>query len=709
MRCGWAGSSTSTSALAGGDAGTNNTGGAHAFVQNVLPTGVGLAAGVGTGTLQGIGSPSFRVFGAFTYTAVDRDPDDDGLLGVADTCPTEAEDRDGFEDADGCPDTDNDTDGIVDDSDLCPDAAEDLDGFDDQDGCSEPDNDFDTVLDAADRCPTTRGSVAASGCPDRDEDGVVDSTDECVDVPGEAAFVGCPDRDHDRVPEPRDKCPDDPIPATTDPATSDGCPVKVVAAAPAPNTTVFKKGAEIKIADRIEFELGKADLRVTSLPVLDTVVDLLKGNTGVQKVEVQGHTDNVGGDSANLTLSQKRAESVVAYLASKGVARDRLTAKGYGETVPLFSNKTASGRDQNRRVQFVILESTITDTQVGGAAPKPAPAVPKMATPRRPRCRSSSPSRLRSRFPSGGGPGPGSGGAGPCSGGRQTRAGAGARRRVGSAGDPEPDHAVWRMGHRPSRRGAAVQGRAVPGPVPSVRPAHDPRPEFALEARLVDHVRRRGGKAHHAGGPGAGNGARTCARSGASASAEGRPLEPVGGVGGRRPLGHRRRPRPKRRLPRRSRTTRSRPAGARSAEPARVSARRHRCAAFGVADQVQQPRAVAHGSSSRCGRGWGVEREPQPARPPVDPPGPARDGRAEPVGEPPKRGDPPVPETGQDPHLHRVVVVGGRDPAVRDRDDPWKEAEELRVGADRVHEGGERAASDLAERAVEAPQCRRGT
>src|SRR6185312_9939530 len=98
------------------------------------------------------------------------DPDHDGIVGAADKCPKEAEDKDGFQDDDGCPDNDNDGDGIPDAADKCPNEAEDKDSFQDDDGCPDPDNDNDGVPDAADKCPdqpeTKNGYLDDDGCPD---------------------------------------------------------------------------------------------------------------------------------------------------------------------------------------------------------------------------------------------------------------------------------------------------------------------------------------------------------------------------------------------------------------------------------------------------------------------------------------------------------------------------------------------------------------
>lgn len=98
-----------------------------------------------------------------------NDSDNDGIVDADDKCPNIAEDKDGFEDEDGCNDFDNDKDGIVDESDGCPSNAEDFDGFEDNDGCPDVDNDGDGVLDAADSCPNVKGVESAYGCPNAKE------------------------------------------------------------------------------------------------------------------------------------------------------------------------------------------------------------------------------------------------------------------------------------------------------------------------------------------------------------------------------------------------------------------------------------------------------------------------------------------------------------------------------------------------------------
>jgi outer membrane protein OmpA-like peptidoglycan-associated protein len=108
------------------------------------------------------------------------DLDHDGIPDRLDRCPNEPEDRDGFEDEDGCPDPDNDKDGIPDTQDKCPNDPEDADGFEDEDGCPDPDNDRDGVPDPNDRCPNQSGPVANQGCPQEFEH--INVTDEKIEL-----------------------------------------------------------------------------------------------------------------------------------------------------------------------------------------------------------------------------------------------------------------------------------------------------------------------------------------------------------------------------------------------------------------------------------------------------------------------------------------------------------------------------------------------
>ncbi|HEY5944679.1 MAG TPA: transporter [Kofleriaceae bacterium] len=176
--------------------------------------------GAGAGLDRAIGSPTARFFASVGYAPDVRDSDGDGIQNAADKCPLIPEDRDGYDDRDGCPDDDNDGDRRPDGEDKCPAQAEDLDGFDDDDGCPELDNDGDKIEDLADKCPNDaedgKEPYPHDGCPgnkrDSDGDNIPDSADMCPmeeeDVDGFEDGDGCAeaDNDNDGVPDATDKC-----------------------------------------------------------------------------------------------------------------------------------------------------------------------------------------------------------------------------------------------------------------------------------------------------------------------------------------------------------------------------------------------------------------------------------------------------------------------------------------------------------------------
>lgn len=203
---------------------------------NPLDSGWFVTAGAGLGVIDGIGVPKVRAFFGVTYLAESSDKDRDTLEDRVDQCPTVAEDLDGFQDSDGCPDVDNDLDSIPDVSDKCPDQEEDRDNFEDTDGCPDLDNDKDGVPDVADACPMEPESKNdfkdEDGCPDVadvDEDGVPDDTDKCPndaeDTDGFQDTDGCPDPDNDAdgILDHEDECVDEPE-TQNGFQDDDGCP-----------------------------------------------------------------------------------------------------------------------------------------------------------------------------------------------------------------------------------------------------------------------------------------------------------------------------------------------------------------------------------------------------------------------------------------------------------------------------------------------------
>ena len=169
---------------------------------------------------------------------------------------TSPEDKDNFQDSDGCPDSDNDGDAILDVNDKCPNSAEDLDGFEDEDGCPDIDNDGDGIVDAHDKCPN-----------------------------------------HPEVRNGRDD--------------QDGCPDDVM---------VVVERDKIRHLQKIYFETGKAVIRKESFEVLDCeVAAAIIANPDIEEIAVAGHTDAHGTDERNDRLSIARAQAVSGYLSRAGV------------------------------------------------------------------------------------------------------------------------------------------------------------------------------------------------------------------------------------------------------------------------------------------------------------------------------------------------------------------------------------------------------
>jgi len=318
-----------------GDVRYLNTAGTRDLTENVWEFHVG--AGVGLGG--------------------DNDPDGDGIKGVHDRCPNRAEDKDGFLDADGCPDEDNDNDGIPDDVAQCHNKPETKNGVMDDDGCPDADADSDGVDDSRDKCPDTAedkdGFQDDDGCPDKDNDGdkISDSADKCPnkaeDMDGWMDTDGCPEKDADAdldgVADSADKCPNK-AETKNGYKDADGCPDKI----PSKITRTFKGALR-----GIQFENNSANIKSKSYKTLDKAVAVLKEFSSV-KVLVAGHTDNRGARDYNVELSRSRAESVKQYLVEQGIDGSRLEIAGHGPDQPIANNRSSSGRAKNRRIEFKL-------------------------------------------------------------------------------------------------------------------------------------------------------------------------------------------------------------------------------------------------------------------------------------------------------------------------------------------------------------------
>ena len=239
-----------------------------------------------------------------------KDSDGDGIPDDQDKCPNEPEDKDGFQDDDGCPDPDNDQDGVPDAQDKCPMQAEDKDGFQDDDGCPDPDNDNDGIPDKQDKCPGSNETVKAGKDTKETWNGFEDDD-------------GCPDKGN-----------------------------------------VIIQGNDILILQKIKFRTNSAEILPESNEILDAVATTLQHHPEFTLIEIEGHADERAPDDYNLRLTQDRVDSVMSALLSRGVDRSRLRSKGFGEYCPANPAHNEKAWEENRRVEFKVVKTKDGPTSV---------------------------------------------------------------------------------------------------------------------------------------------------------------------------------------------------------------------------------------------------------------------------------------------------------------------------------------------------------
>ncbi len=236
------------------------------------------------------------------------DRDGDGLLDGVDRCPDNAEDFDGFEDDDGCPDEDNDKDGILDASDQCINEPEDKDEFEDENGCPDPDNDNDGFLDLNDECPNDaeviNGVQDYDGCPD---EGLITMIDD-----------------------------------------------------------------RIILDERVLFDFERARIKTKAKPVLQAIVTLQQQHPEWISVRVEGHADARGNAEFNQELSERRAENVRESLVELGIPAELINFVGYGATRLRDMRENEEAHQRNRRVEFVVVARRQEVVDAGGMTSGPA-------------------------------------------------------------------------------------------------------------------------------------------------------------------------------------------------------------------------------------------------------------------------------------------------------------------------------------------------
>ena len=214
---------------------------------------------------------------------------------------------------------------------------------DDAEPAAIGDADGDGVNDNLDPCPNTPqgATIDQNGCPqDSDGDSIVDGVDQCAGTPLNAKVntIGCPlDTDKDGVIDGIDQCPGTPQNTLVD---NRGCP------------EVQERLIRLQ---GVNFDFDQSNLDDGTIVILNQGAEILRNNARV-RVEVQGHTDDIGSDQYNQALSEQRAQAVVDYMINAGIATNRMEPRGYGETQPIVANDSNANRALNRRVDFVVIK-----------------------------------------------------------------------------------------------------------------------------------------------------------------------------------------------------------------------------------------------------------------------------------------------------------------------------------------------------------------
>jgi opacity protein-like surface antigen len=253
------------------------------------------------------------------------DTDGDGVFDASDKCPAEPEDKDLFDDSDGCPELDNDADGVADADDKCPLEAEDKDGVDDADGCIDPDNDGDGVPDTLDKCPNEP----------EDKDGFKDA-DGCIDR----------DNDNDGFTDDKDKCPNEAevINGITD---DDGC-------ADRGDSLVLVSPDRLELLEPINFK--KIMLQKSSNNVLGQIGATMRAHPEILRLRITVYVQPTAKSEVDLQLSELRAFSIREWLIKYGIDETRLEPRGFGGDKPLVDPKSKNAAAINDRVELIILE-----------------------------------------------------------------------------------------------------------------------------------------------------------------------------------------------------------------------------------------------------------------------------------------------------------------------------------------------------------------